>query len=108
MNKKSRILELSKMLDALPDSDEFIHDNDYFCFVTDGWLFRKTSSLKGFSSRGFQAKTKLEAIEQLLDYFDSHIGHKSMVGDIVTESGWPDLSMVKSYIQTDETTPGLM
>lgn len=60
--------------------------------VTNEWL------CGGFAGRSFSGETPEQAAEQLSAYLTRHVGHKSMVGDAVTRSGWPNLAAVKSYL----------
>ena len=60
--------------------------------VTNEWL------CGGFAGRSFVGDTLEQAAEQLSEYLTRHIGHKSMVGDAVTRSGWPNLAAVKRYL----------
>lgn len=41
----------------------------------------------------------MESREEMIDYLYRHIGHDSMVGRSVTESGFPDLKRVEAYCQ---------
>lgn len=38
-----------------------------------------------------------DAAQQLIDYMYEHIGHNSMVGKSVSESGFPNLEKVYEY-----------
>lgn len=62
--------------------------------VTTEWL------VGNFAGRAFIAPTLYEAVTKMCEYLDEHIGHHSIVGDIVTRSGWPDLKKVKQYLIT--------
>lgn len=61
--------------------------------VTTEWL------VGTFAGRGFVAPTLDEAVQELCDYLDENIGHDSIVGRVVTASGWPDLVKVKQYLK---------
>lgn len=61
--------------------------------VTTEWL------VGTFAGRGFVAPTLDRALSEMCEYLDQHVGHDSLVGDIVTKSGWPDLKKVKSYLK---------
>lgn len=84
--------ELLKFLNTLPDIEEYKWRDEDGCHITNEWLCGT------FAGRGFKAPTFVQAAKELGDYLDRHIGHKSMVGDCVTESGWPDLERVKAYL----------
>lgn len=61
--------------------------------VTTEWLVGR------FAGRGFVAPTLDGALSEMCEYLDQHVGHDSIVGKAVTESGWPDLKKVKSYLK---------
>ncbi|MGV6806984.1 MAG: hypothetical protein ACWA5K_03675 [bacterium] len=79
-------------LDSLPDIDEYRYQEGNKHHITQEWLCGT------FAGRGFVGATPEEAVGQLLDYLDRHLGHDSMVGRSVTESGWPDLDSVNLYL----------
>ena len=90
--------EIIELIESLPDVQDHIfslEDKDRI-MVTDEWL------VGCFASMGFVATTKEDAAQQLIDYLNRHIGHDSMVGRIVTDSGWPNLSSVRTYCRTGE------
>lgn len=84
--------DLITLIQSEPDADKHIHMDDDCWYITNEWL------CGAFAGRAFSAKTPYGAARQLADYLDEHIGHKSMVGRSVTESGWPDLAMVRVYL----------
>jgi oligoribonuclease (3'-5' exoribonuclease) len=84
----NEIIELVKML---PDSDLHIQKKNESSSITNEWL------CGSFAGRGFEAPTLEEAAEELIEYLYKHIGHNSMVGQSVTDSGFPDLKRVKKY-----------
>jgi len=92
--KDKRIKQFIAFLDTLPDIDEYRYKEDGKYLITNEWLCGT------FAGRGFVGDTPKDAAMQLMDYFDEHLNHKSWVGGGVTESGWPDLDKVKSYIDT--------
>ena len=67
------------------DGDKWVVTNEWLCGT--------------FAGKGFEGDTPQEAAEQLINYFNTHIGHHSMVGNIITKSGWPNLQSVKSYLK---------
>lgn len=80
----------SLMLEYEPDS---IFTDDDGINVTTEWL------VGTFAGRGFVSNNKTDAIKQMCDYFDENKGHDSMVGHLVTASGWPNLDMVERYLK---------
>lgn len=78
------------ILEYNPDS---IFTDDDGINVTTEWL------VGTFAGRGFSSNDKMDAIKQMCDYFDENKGNDSMVGLIVTASGWPNLDMVERYLQ---------
>ncbi len=86
--------ELLSFIEGLPGSDSWIFfDGDEGEWnVTNEWLCGT------FAGRSFPAKTKEQAALKLINYFNRHIGHDSIVGKCVTDSGWPDLQKVKTYL----------
>lgn len=68
-------------------------------FLNDGNYVATTEWLVGtFCGVGFQSQELEDSLSKMCDYFDRHKGHDSMVGTIVTQSGWPDLDKVEQYI----------
>lgn len=90
--RSERVKRIVMFLDTLPDIDEYRYQEGDECHITQEWLCGT------FAGRGFVGATPEDAAGQLLDYLDRHVGHKSVVGSSVTESGWPNLDMVKSYL----------
>ena len=84
-----KVDELLALIRSEPDADMHISTDKEGVWVTNEWL------CGGFCGRAFVGKTEEEAAQQLIDYLDAHVGHKSVVGRLVTESGWPDLGLVK-------------
>ena len=77
------------MQTEFPDSI-FIDNGEYV--VTTEWL------VTTFAGVGFSDKNLTHALEKMCDYLNRHIGHNSLVGHIVTLSGWPDLQKVEQYL----------
>ena len=75
-----------------PDSI-FIDEGKYV--VTTEWL------VSTFAGIGFSGKTLTYALRKMCAYLNRHIGHNSLVGKIVTLSGWPDLQKVEQYLNED-------
>lgn len=88
--------EIIELVKRLPDSDSHIHNERENLCITNEWL------CGSFTGRGFTAPTLEEAAEQLIEYLYQHIGHDSIVGQIVTESGFPDLIKVEKYCKSFE------
>lgn len=83
---------LIKFLEQYPQHKDCIFKSSDKWTVTDEWL------VGTFAGRGWEGDTKEEAAQQMIDYLNKHIGHKSMVGSAVTNSGWPNVESVKQYI----------
>lgn len=83
---------LVMFIETLPDSKEVLYkDGGEWC-ATNEWL------CGSFAGRGFISDTKNGAVSRLIEYFDMHVGHDSIAGRCVTDSGWPNLDSVKNYI----------
>ena len=91
MNNKVTPQEIIALIESLPDADKHIWFEDDQYWITQEWL------CGNFAGRAFVADTKDEAAQLLIDYLYEHIGHDSIVGDNVTNSGFPNLDMVKEY-----------
>ena len=89
--KRPTAEEVIELVKRLPDADLHIHNERETPSITNEWLCGT------FAGRGFTAKTLELATEQLIEYLYRHIGHDSMVGNIVDESGFPDLVKVEEY-----------
>ena len=88
----SRFERVVMFLDSLPDISEYRWQEEDEYHLTQEWLCGT------FAGRGFIGKSHKDCTEQMIEYLDKHIGHESMVGRSVTESGWPDLERVKNYV----------
>ena len=77
---------------AFPDSI-FIDDGEYV--VTTEWL------VGTFCGVSFQDKSITHALEKMCAYLNRLIGHPSLIGKTVTQSGWPDLEKVEQYLSED-------
>ncbi len=91
-DRRERVKRLVRFLNTLPDNADFVYQEDGKWWATNEWLCGT------FAGRGFTDATKEGAVGRLLDYFDEHTNHASMVGSFVTESGWPNLDRVKLYL----------
>lgn len=83
--------QIIDLINSLPESDMHIYEDDGQFTVTSEWL------VGSFAGRGFDANTLNEAVEQLIDYLYEHINHQSIVGRVVTNSGFPNMDNVASY-----------
>ena len=87
---------LIKFIRGLPDGDEYLFQDGGKWIATNEWLCGT------FAGQGFEGDTEEEAVQKLIDYLNLHIGHKSMVGQNVTKSGWPIASKVAEYVGPEE------
>jgi len=85
--------EMLKMIKKLPDAESYIN----ICCINAKHCVTTEFFAGAFAGRSFEGDTYEEATEQLLDYMYEHIGHSSIVGKAVTESGFPDLDKVYRY-----------
>lgn len=95
--------ELIKFIESYPNF------NDCMFKDSDGWNVTTEWLVGTFAGRSFYGKTKEDAALQLIEYLNRHIGHKSIVGDCVKNSGWPNKHSVKRYIDSafeDQDTEG--
>lgn len=97
MNKQvmKRVQELTDYLNTLENIKEYRFVEDGVHWITNEWLCGT------FAGRAFTGNTQDEATQKLINYFDEHIGHDSMVGSAVKNSGWPNLARVKQYVQDE-------
>lgn len=94
INNKNNSKDLLDLIRSEPDSDSHIYLCDDGRYVTNEWL------CGSFAGRAFNGNTPEEAVEKLSEYLTQHIDHDSMVGRIVTKSGWPNLKLVKTYLNS--------
>jgi len=85
------IKEMIKLVKKLPDADSHIFEADGSIYITQEWLCGT------FAGRSFKGDTLEEATQKMIDYFHRHINHDSIVGQHITNSGFPDLKRVESY-----------
>lgn len=83
--------EIIELVEKLPNADQHIYFEDGKHYITQEFL------VGTFAGRGFEGDTLEEAAQKLIDYLYEHIGHKSMVGNEVTKSGFPNLDSVERY-----------
>lgn len=100
MKNKVTASEIIELVRRLPDAENHIYEWDGKQCITQEWL------CGGFAGRSFEGDTLEEAADEMIEYLYKHIGHKSMVGYCVTESGFPNIQSVeaycKSFIETGE------
>lgn len=83
--------QIIELVEKLPNADQHIYFEDGKHYITQEFL------VGTFAGRGFEGDTLEEATQKLIDYLYEHIGHKSMVGNAVTRSGFPNLDSVERY-----------
>ena len=83
--------QIIELVEKLPDADKHIYTEDGKHYITQEWL------VGSFAGRSFEGDTLEDATQNLIDYLYEHIGHKSMVGNDVTKSGFPNLNSVERY-----------
>lgn len=88
--------KLLELIRSLPDSESHIHIWEGVHCVTTEWL------IGNFAGRGFDSSSFEDCAAQQIEYLNRHIGHNSMVGTVVTKSGWPNLERVKQYLKPIE------
>lgn len=88
--------DLIDLINRLPDSDSHIFEHNGKWHVTQEWL------CGSFAGVSFGARTVESSANMLIDYLYRHIGHDSIVGRCVTESGFPDLRKVYEYCKPME------
>lgn len=77
--------------------------DDYHIRLEEGKWHVSTEWLIGcFAGRVFISDDLDTAVDEMIEYFNRHIGHESIVGEIVRESGWPDIEKVKAYLASEE------
>ena len=91
--KRPTAKEILTLIKRLPDAEKHI----YICCISGKHCVTNEFFAGAFAGRGFEGDTYEEAAEQLINYMYEHIGHDSIVGKAVTESGFPDLERVYEY-----------
>jgi len=97
MSEQSERMEITStdllaLIRSEPDADKYIFRWNGEWHVTQEWL------VGAFAGRSFVAATLAEAAAEQVAYLNRHVGHDSIVGMCVTESGWPDLGRVKAWL----------
>ena len=90
--------QLLDLIKSLPDADSHIH----ICCIDGKHCVTNEWFTGNFAGRSFEAGNYYDAAQQLIDYMYEHIGHNSIVGKSVTESGFPDLKRVFEYCKPKE------
>jgi len=89
--------EMLDLIKKLPKSEEHIH----ICPLYGAHCVTSEFFAGNFAGISFEANSFEEAAEMLIDYMYRHIDHDSLVGNIVAESGFPDLNKVYEYCKRD-------
>ena len=91
--KRPTAKEILTLIKRLPDAENHIH----ICCIDGKHCVTNEFFFFFFEGRSFEGDTYEEAAEQLIDYMYEHIGHDSIAGKAVTESGFPNLDRVYEY-----------
>lgn len=83
--------QMKELILNRPDYKDYLYEENGKYIVTQEWLCGT------FAGRSFEGGTEKEALKKLINYLYRHMGHDSMVGKIVDESGFPDLHLVENY-----------
>lgn len=92
-NKRPTSIEMLNLIKKLPDAENHIH----ICPINGKQCVTSEFFAGTFAGRAFDAETLEKATEQLIDYMYEHIGHDSIVGKFITESGFPDMNKLYEY-----------
>lgn len=87
-------MKVIALMNQLDDNLIWLEDDKWH--ITSGWL------VDCFSEREFISDKLDTAVDEMIEYFNRHIGHESIVGEIVRESGWPDIEKVKAYLASED------
>ena len=85
--------QILELINRLPDAESHIH----ICCIDGKHCVTNEWFAGNFAGRSFEADNYEDAAQQLIDYMYEHIGHNSMVGKSVSESGFPNLEKVYEY-----------
>ncbi len=83
--------EIIELVRRLSDAESHIYEWNGKKCITQEWL------CGNFAGRLFEADKLEDAAQEMIEYLYKHIGHESMVGRCVTDSGFPDLKKVEQY-----------
>lgn len=88
---RMRLISFMSLLD-----EDNIHREGGEWYVSTEWL------VGGFAGRVFVSSDLDSAVDEMIEYFDRHLGHSSFVGDIVKKSGWPDITKLRAYLTSED------
>lgn len=88
--------EIIALIKRLPEAEHHIYIDEDGVNITNEWL------VGAFSGRGFVSETEEGAAQELIKYLDRHIGHDSLVGLAIKNSGYPDLGKVEQYLTQEQ------
>ena len=91
MQKEVTANEIIELVKRLPNADSHIHEWAGKQCITTEWL------VGNFAGCSFEYYTLERSADEMIKYLYEHLGHNSMVGNIVTKSGFPDLKAVERY-----------
>ena len=83
--------EIIELVRRLSDAESHIYEWNGKQCITQEWL------CGNFAGHLFEADKLEDAAQEMIEYLYKHIGHESMVGKSVTDSGFPDLKKVEQY-----------
>lgn len=83
--------QIKELILNRPSYKDYLYKEGDKYIVTQEWLCGT------FAGRSFEGDSEGKVLQQLIEYLYRHLGHQSMVGKIVDESGFPDLDLVESY-----------
>lgn len=83
--------KMVEFIKSLPNGDSYLFKDGGKWVITSEWI------AGSFGGRSFTGDTPEFAAEQLIEYFNDHVGHDSIVGNAVDNSGWPDMDKVQKY-----------
>ena len=90
--KRPTAEEILTLIKRLPDAKNHIYiSTDKVHCVTNEFF------AGAFAGRSFEGSNFEDAAEQLIDYMYEHIEHDSIIGKVVTASGFPDLNKLYNY-----------
>jgi len=95
--KRPTAEEVLALIRGLPDAESHIH----ICPFAGRHCVTNEFLSGAFAGRSFSGDSYADAAEQLIEYMYRHIGHRSLVGAVVTESGFPDLDSVYEYCKPE-------
>ena len=83
--------QIIELVRKLPDAESHIYESNGKQRITQEWL------CGNFAGRSFESDKLEDAAQEMIEYLYEHLGHESMVGRIVTDSGFPNLKKVEQY-----------